>query len=43
MADEAATAKDAQFVLVSILPDVCLTPDEDGILILELRTRRSAD
>jgi len=26
MAKEAATAKDAQFVLVSILPDVCFTP-----------------
>jgi len=31
MADEAATAKDGQFVLIYILPDVCLTPDEDGI------------
>jgi len=26
MAKEAATAKDAQFVLISILPDVCFTP-----------------
>ena len=25
MADEAATAQDAQFILVSTLPDVCLT------------------
>jgi len=30
MATESATAKDGQFVLVSILPDVCLTPDRDG-------------
>jgi uncharacterized Zn-binding protein involved in type VI secretion len=33
MANEAATAKDAQFVLVNIVPDVCLTPSEDGIPI----------
>ena len=31
MANEAATAKDAQFVLISILPDVCLTPDPKGV------------
>ena len=30
MANEAATAKDAQFVLISILPDVCLTPTKSG-------------
>jgi len=28
MAKEAATAKDAQFVLISILPDVCFTPSK---------------
>lgn len=30
MADEAATAKDAQFVLISMAPDVCLTPGKGG-------------
>ncbi|SDT88651.1 PAAR-like domain-containing protein [Halopseudomonas salegens] len=30
MASEAAIAKDTQFVLVSMLPDVCLTPDKKG-------------
>ena len=30
MANEAATAKDAQFVLINILPDVCLTPSKSG-------------
>ena len=30
MANEAATAKDAQFVLVNLLPDVCLTPSKTG-------------
>ena len=30
MPNEAATAKDAQFVLNSILPDVCLTPTKSG-------------
>ena len=30
MANEAATAKDAQFVLISLLPDVCLTPSKSG-------------
>ena len=30
MANEAATAKDAQFVLISLLPDVCLTPTKSG-------------
>lgn len=30
MANEAATAKDAQFVLVSMLPDLCLTPSKNG-------------
>src|SRR6478672_7423875 len=30
MADEAATAKDAQFVLVNLVPDVCLTPSKKG-------------
>ena len=30
MADEAATAKDGQFKLVSLLPDVCLTPGKSG-------------
>jgi uncharacterized Zn-binding protein involved in type VI secretion len=30
MADEAATAKDAQFVLISMVPDVCLTPGKAG-------------
>ena len=30
MPNEAATAKDAQFVLISILPDVCLTPTKSG-------------
>jgi len=34
MATEAATAKDRQFVLVSVLPDVCLTPDRDGDPVL---------
>lgn len=28
MANEAATAQDGQFVLVSLLPDVCLTPSK---------------
>ena len=28
MANEAATAKDGQFVLVSLLPDVCMTPSK---------------
>jgi hypothetical protein len=31
MAIEKATAKDGQYVLVSILPDVCITPDRKGI------------
>lgn len=31
MANEAATAKDGDFVLVSIAPDVCLTPDKKGV------------
>ena len=30
MAHEAATAKDAQFVLLFIVPDVCLTPGKTG-------------
>lgn len=30
MADEAATAKDARFVLINLLPDVCLTPSKKG-------------
>ncbi len=30
MAHEAATARDAQFILVSLLPDVCLTPSKSG-------------
>ena len=30
MASEAATAKDGQFVLVSMLPDVCFTPSKNG-------------
>ena len=30
MANEAATAKDAQFVLINLLPDVCLTPTKSG-------------
>ena len=30
MFNEAATAKDAQFVLISLLPDVCLTPSKSG-------------
>ena len=30
MANEAATAKDAQFVLINLLPDVCLTPSKSG-------------
>ena len=30
MADESATAKDKQFKLISILPDVCLTPGKSG-------------
>ena len=30
MAIEAATAKDAQFVLISIAPDVCFTPKKPG-------------
>ncbi|MGE6340555.1 PAAR-like domain-containing protein, partial [Acidovorax sp. NPDC077664] len=30
MANEAATAKDAQFVLVNLVPDVCLTPSKKG-------------
>ena len=30
MAIEYATAKDAQFVLISLLPDVCLTPTKSG-------------
>jgi hypothetical protein len=33
MASQAATAKDGQFVLIFLLPDVCLTPDKDGIPI----------
>jgi hypothetical protein len=33
MAQEKATGKDAQYVLVSTLPDVCLTPDKKGIPI----------
>jgi len=31
MANEAATAKDAQFKLVSLTPDVCLTPSKNGV------------
>ena len=30
MATEAAAAKDAEFILVSLLPDVCLTPNRKG-------------
>lgn len=30
MAQEAGTAKDARFILVSLLPDVCLTPSKKG-------------
>ena len=30
MPNEAATAKHAPFVLISILPDVCLTPSKSG-------------
>ncbi len=30
MADESATGKDEQFVLISQLPDVCLTPGKSG-------------
>ena len=30
MAHEAATAQDAQFVLVNLLPDICLTPAKSG-------------
>ncbi|MCB1915651.1 MAG: DUF4150 domain-containing protein [Rhodocyclaceae bacterium] len=31
MASEAATARDARFMVVSIVPDVCLTPDKKGV------------
>ncbi|WP_280191006.1 DUF4150 domain-containing protein [Delftia sp. PS-11] len=31
MAQEMGTAKDSQFVLISTLPDVCLTPDRKGV------------
>lgn len=31
MADQDAVAKDKQFTLISILPDVCLTPSKNGI------------
>ncbi len=31
MAIETATAKDRQFKLVSLYPDVCLTPDKKGV------------
>lgn len=30
MANETATAKDGQFVLVNLLPDVCKTPGRNG-------------
>ena len=30
MANEAATAKDSQFVLICIAPDVCFTPKKPG-------------
>lgn len=30
MAHEAATAKDGEFVLISLVPDVCLTPGKSG-------------
>ncbi|WP_320200697.1 PAAR-like domain-containing protein (plasmid) [Agrobacterium sp. rho-13.3] len=30
MANETATAKDARFVLVNLVPDVCLTPSKKG-------------
>ena len=30
MSTESATAKDARFVLISFLPDVCLTPNKSG-------------
>jgi len=31
MASETATAQDAQFRLVSLAPDVCLTPSKQGV------------
>ena len=31
MANETATAQDAQFRLVSLAPDVCLTPGKQGV------------
>ena len=40
MANEAATAKDAQFVLISMLPDVCLTPSKSGYPVPYVITHR---
>ena len=40
MANEAATAKDAQFVLISLLPDVCLTPTKSGYPVPYVITHR---
>ena len=40
MANEAATAKDAQFVLISLLPDVCLTPSKSGYPVPYVITHR---
>ena len=31
MAQEKATAQDAEFVLINLLPDVCLTPHKKGV------------
>ena len=33
MANEAATARDKQFVLVCLLPDICFTPKKPGYRI----------
>ena len=31
MAEQEAVAKDEQFILISMLPDVCLTPSKNGV------------
>lgn len=43
MATEAATFKDAQFVIVSLTPDVCLTPMGGGFVPIPYPTTHALD
>ena len=40
MANELATAKDGQFMLINFVPDVCLTPTRTGYPVPYVVTHR---